>query len=295
MNILLPLPRSDYDPSEAAIAWAALTAAGHTVTFATPDGRPAQADPVMLSGCGLDVWGRVPGLARVPLLGLLVRADARARSAHAAMTASAAFAAPVRYDAIDATAFDALMLPGGHARGVREYLESATLQRVVAAFFDADKPVAAVCHGVVLAARSVSARTGRSVLHGLRTTALTWSLERSAWNLSRWGGRWWDRDYYRTYVEAPGEPAGFRSVQAEVTRALADPAHFCDVPPDAPQRRRKTDGLHRDTPTDASPAFVVRDRRYVSARWPGDMHTLAAEFLRVLAEPAERPRDGVGT
>lgn len=286
MNVLLPLPRTDYDPSEAAIAWAALVAAGHRVTFATPDGRPAQADAVMLSGCGLDFWGRVPGLKRLPLIGLFVRADARARRAHAAMIASPAFAAPLRYEAIDAAAFDGLMLPGGHARGIREYLESPTLQRAVAAFFDAEKPVAAVCHGVVLAARSVSARSGRSVLHGRRTTALTWALERSAWNVSRWCGRWWDRDYYRTYVEAPGEPAGYRSVQAEVTRALAQPGDFLDVPADAAQRRRKTDGLHRDTPTDARPAFVVRDGNYVSARWPGDMHALAAEFVHLLAEAA---------
>src|SRR3546814_15716937 len=67
----------------------------------------------------------------------------------------------------------------------RPYLEDALLQAHVAAFFDADKPVAAICHGVVLAARSISRRSGRSVLHGRRTTALTWSLERSAWNLTR--------------------------------------------------------------------------------------------------------------
>src|SRR3546814_5997737 len=80
--------------------------------------------------------------------------------------------------------------------------------------------------GVVLAARSISRRSGRSVLHGRRTTALTWSLERSAWNLTRFWGRFWDRDYYRTYAELPGEPAGYRSVQQEVTRALAAPDDF---------------------------------------------------------------------
>src|SRR3546814_9004835 len=87
----------------------------------------------------------------------------------------------------------------------RPYLEDALLQAHVAAFFDADKPVAAICHGVVLAARSISRRSGRSVLHGRRTTALTWSLERSAWNLTRFWGRFWDRDYYRTYAELRSE------------------------------------------------------------------------------------------
>jgi hypothetical protein len=99
--------------------------------------------------------------------------------------------------------------------------------------------VAAICHGVVLAARSTSAKTGKSVLYGRRTTALTWKLERSAWLLSRYAGRWWDRDYYRTYREQAGEPSGYRSVQAEVTRALARPEDFFDVPGDASDRFRK--------------------------------------------------------
>ena len=37
----------------------------------------------------------------------------------------------------------------------------------------------------------------------------------------------------------------------------------------------KTAGLARDTATDARPAFVVDDGDYVSARWPGDIHTFA--------------------
>jgi putative intracellular protease/amidase len=37
---------------------------------------------------------------------------------------------------------------------------------------------------------------------------------------------------------------------------------------------------------DARPAFVVRDGNYVSARWPGDAHTFATTFARVLAATA---------
>ena len=175
-----------------------------------------------------------------------------------------------------------------------EYLESAVLQGAVAEFFDAGKPVAAICHGVVLAARSVSPRTGKSVLHGRKTTALTWKLERSAWMLSRYAGRWWDRDYYRTYREAPGQPDGHRSVQAEVTRALERPEDFVDVPVGAPAHFRKASGLFRDTPSDDRPAFVVRDGNYLSARWPGDVHTFARTFAAMLDDlnPAEqRSRD----
>jgi putative intracellular protease/amidase len=71
-------------------------------------------------------------------------------------------------------------------------------------------------------------------------------------------------------------------VQAEVTRALARPEDFLDVPADAPRRWRQASGLLRDTPDDDRPAFVVRDGRYVSARWPGDAHTFARRFVDVL-------------
>ena len=283
MNVLMPLPRTDFDPSEAAVSWRVLRDAGHEVIFATPDGAPARADAVMVSGCGLDFWSRIPGLRRIKLVGLLLRADRRARSAYGALVENAAFRSPLAYANARSADFDALLLPGGHAQGMREYLETPLLQHAVAEFFDAGKPVAAICHGVVLAARSISARTGKSVLFGRRTTALTWNLERAAWRLSRYGGRWWDRDYYRTYREQPGEPPGYRSVQAEVTRALARTEDFLDVPEDAPWRWRKTSGVHRDGPADSRPAFVVRDGNYVSARWPGDVHTFAAVFAQVLA------------
>lgn len=284
MNVLMPLPSVDYDPTEAGVSHAAIRAAGHRITFATPDGRPARADPVMVSGVGLDAWGKMPLLRHLVLVGRFLRADRRGRAAHAAMQSDQAFAEPLRYDQIDPTRFDALLLPGGHAQGMRTYLESASLQQAVAEFFAAGKPVGAICHGVVLAARTYVAGTRRSVLHGRKTTALTWAFERKAWMISRYGGRWWDRDYYRTYVELPGEPAGHRSVQAEVTRALADPADFLDVRDDDPQAGRKRAGLARDTPEDDRPAFVVVDRNYVSARWPGDAHTFARRFVELLRD-----------
>ena len=41
--------------------------------------------------------------------------------------------------------------------------------------------------------------------------------------------------------------------------------------------------VRRDSLDDARPAFVVRDGNYVSARWPGDVHTFATTFAGVLA------------
>jgi putative intracellular protease/amidase len=286
-RVLVLLPARDFDPSEAAVSWRVLVNAGHVVVFATPDGHAATADDMMLTGRGLDWWGAIPLLRNWPLLGLLMRANRDARRAYADMMVDPHFVAPHRWDAVDPSAFDALLLPGGHrARGMREYLESEILQRHVAHFFDEAKPVAAICHGVLLAARSISPRTGRSVLHGYQTTALTWAFESSAWSVARIT-RFWDPNYYRTYLEQGGQPKGFMSVQQEVTRALARAEDFHDVPTTDPNYRRKTSGLARDSMDDATPAFVVRDRNYVSARWPGDIHTFARTFAGMLKVPTQ--------
>jgi putative intracellular protease/amidase len=291
-QILIPVPARDFDPTEAAVSWQILQSLGHTVVFATPEGQAAQADEMMVSGQGLDFWGFVPLLRRFTLVGLLMRADRNGRRAYAAMMNDARFKAPLKWADIDASKFDGLLLPGGHrARGMRPYLESPVLQRVVAAFFEADKPVGAICHGVVLVARSLSKETGKSVLYGRRTTALTWAMEMAAARVGR-VVRFWDPSYYRTYREETGQSPGYMSVQAEVTRALEKPTDFLDVPHGSPDYRRKTSGLHRDTLEDSSPAFVVQDGNYVSARWPGDVHTFAKTFAALVSQAQVKPGEG---
>lgn len=282
-SILVPLPQKDYDPTEVALPWRILRDAGHRLEFATVDGARSHPDPMMLSGEGLDPWGWLPGVRKLRLIGLMLRADRHGRAAHALMEQDPSYQQPKRFDQVDVTQYDGLLLPGGHAKGMRPYLENTQLQALVASFFDADKPVAAVCHGVVLAARSVSPRTGKSVLYGRKTTALTWKLERSAWDLTRFLARFWDPGYYRTYAEAKGDPAGYWSVEQEVRRALAADSDFLDVPAGAPNYWRKTTGIVRDRPDDARPAWVVRDGNYISARWPGDVHTMATQFAQLLA------------
>ncbi len=288
-TVLMPLPDVDFDPTEVAVGWQVLTRSGHQVQFATPAGQPARADDLMLTGRGLDPWGLVPGLSHLVGVGRLLRADAGARAAYADMVRSASFLHPFPWEAIDLDAVSGLWLAGGHrARGMRSYLESPVLFDVVVGAFGGDMPVAAVCHGVLLAARSIDPVTGRSVLYGRRTTALTWSLERRAWHLAR-VTRFWDPGYYRTYPEQPGQPPGWMSVQQEVTRALARPEDFVDVDPHQPDAALKRSGRARDDASDDRPAFVVRDGRYISARWPGDVHTLAARFADMMGEERQRP------
>ena len=173
-TVLIPLPARDFDPTEAAVSWKVLSSAGHAVRFATPDGTRSFADDLMISGEGLDPWGFVPGLRKLKVIGAMVRANADGRAAYAELERDAAFLAPLRYDVLGGARFDGLLLPGGHrARGMRPYLESEVLQSLVVRAFAENVRVAAVCHGVLLAARSISPATGRSVLHGRRTTSLT--------------------------------------------------------------------------------------------------------------------------
>jgi len=245
-TVLIPLPRTDFDPTEVAVPWRILHAAGHRIIFATPDGGTASADPVMVTGKGLG------------LLAGMLRADANGRSAYETLQNDAAFRQPLAYVQLKASDLDGLILPGGHAAGVRPYLESAALHALVVEMFALDKPVGGICHGTVVAARSRDAQ-GRSVLHGRRTTALTAQMELSAW----WLTRAWMGDYYRTCPE---------TVQSEVTRALARPGDF-EIGPMS---------LRRDAPERPDLGFVVRDGNYLSARWPGDAHRFGSEFAGLL-------------
>jgi protease I len=247
-TVLIPLPKRDFDPTEAGVPWRSLCAGGHDVVFATPDGKPAEADPRMMTGKGLGIFAA------------FMKANAIGRSSYLEMTQSMEFRGPMAYAEIVAAEFDALLLPGGHAPGMRQYLESALLQSVVAEFFERNSPVGAICHGVLLAARSRS-KQGRSVLYGRKTTALTKNMELAAWTLTRV----YLGNYYRTYPI---------TVEDEVRATLADPSHFISGP--IP--------FVRDSPGRLDLGFTVRDAKYVSARWPGDAHRFGSEFAAMVTQ-----------
>jgi len=244
----MPLPKKDFDPTEAAIPWKVLKAAGHEVAFATSDGIAPSADIRMVTGRGLGPWR------------LFLRADRNGRQAYAEMKEDPSFKHPFTWEDISETSFAGLILGGGHAKGMKEYLESKVLQKVVLGFFQQNKPVGAICHGVVLAARSLG-KNGKSVLYGRKTTALPRSMEITAFLMTCL----WLGNYYRTYPT---------TVQTEVKGALESKRDFFSGP----------SSTRRDTPNKLKRGFVIRDGNYLSARWPGDAHRFAYEFLDVLDE-----------
>jgi putative intracellular protease/amidase len=231
--------------TEVAVPWRLLTRLGHAVRFTTEHGGTAPAaDQRLLDGV---IFGQL-GAAAEP------------KAFYAEMQADEEFRAPLAWTDIEPAEFDGLILPGGHAPGMRQYLGSQELRHKVAQYWALGRPVGAICHGVLVLARTYDPTAGRSVLYGRRTTCLPKYMERSAFLTTAWRlGR-----YYRTY------PA---YVEDEVRDALRDPLDFVRGP--RVLSRRGTD-------TDDGPAFVVEDDNYVSARWPGDAYLFAKRFAGLM-------------
>jgi putative intracellular protease/amidase len=76
-----------------------------------------------------------------------------AKRCYEEMTAAEEFRATVAWEELEPAGFDGLLLPGGHAQGMRQYLGPAVLQAQVGGFWQLGRPVGAICHGVVVLAR----------------------------------------------------------------------------------------------------------------------------------------------
>ena len=134
------------------------------------------------------------------------------------------------------------------------------VQAQVVAHMRADKPVGAICHGVLVPARAIDPQTGRSVLHGRKSTALSRAQELSAWAMT---GLWLG-SYYRTYSV---------TVQDEVSAALASPEDFIAGPI----------SMRREGP-DSSVGHTIRDGNYLSGGYYVDAYRFARDYVAMLAE-----------
>ena len=225
--------------------WRLLTRAGHGVRFATEHGGAApKADPRLLDGV---IFGQLG-------------ANAEPKQFYAELERDDEFTAPLAWADIEPGEFGGLILPGGHAPGMRQYLGSESLRRKVADYWALGRPVGAICHGVLVLARTLDPTTGQSLLYGRRSTCLPKYMERAAYFATAWRlGR-----YYRTY------PA---YVEDEVRAAVRAPGDF---------ERGPRVLAKRGSDTDDGPAFVVEDGHYMSARWPGDAYLFARRFAERL-------------
>lgn len=234
-RVLMPLPDTDFDVTEVAVPWKLLTEAKHEVVFATENGRKPAADPLLLTGVLFGQLGAEP----------------EPKAFYRELEAAPEFETPILWGDIAAKDFDALVLAGGHAPGMKQYLGSALMHAKVGDFAKTKKPLGAICHGTIVLARAGG-------LAGRKTTCLPKYMERIAYYLTAWKlGK-----YYRTY------PA---YVEDEVRAACSE---FVRGPIELTNRGTRDD--------DAS-AFVVEDDNYVSARWPGDAYLFSKKLLERLA------------
>jgi putative intracellular protease/amidase len=244
-RVLFPLPDLGFDVTEVAVPWRYLRERRHEIVFCTEEGGVApSADPLLLSGLPFALGARAQPIAF-----------------YRELERDETFRNPISWRRLDPADYDGLLLPGGHAPGTRQYLGSREVQEHISTFFELDRPVGAICHGALVAARSRDRATGRSVLYNRRTTCLCKYQERGGYLLTFWKlGR-----YYRTYPTY---------VEDEVKAALRFPARQFESGPIVLTAR--------DTETNPGPAFVVVDGKYVSARWPGDAYTFARTFTQIV-------------
>jgi len=235
-KILMPLPDRGFDPTEAAIPWQACNSRGWRVTFSTENGTIAQADPNKLKG---------------PLPGLL-SASSKAKEAYQQMTQDSSYQHPIRYVDIDPDQYQAILLPGGDAPGERQYLDSALLQSKVLQFWQQEKLIGAICHGVLVPARTIDPQTGHSILYGHKVTAAPKILDLLGYRLDSW----FLKRGYIMYAYC---------VADEVRACLQRPEDF-------------TEGPKLFSP------FVVSDGNLVTSRWYLDAELFSQRFIEALEQ-----------
>lgn len=233
-KILIPIPDTDFDLTEVAVPWKRFTENGFQVVFATEHGAVGKTDQRLIDGV---IFGQLG-------------AKKYAIAMYNAMILSDEFIHPITYKNINPDDYIFLHLPGGHAKGVKQYLESNVLQNKVAQFFEQQKLVGSICHGAIVLARTKDKKTQKSIVKDYKLTALTKSLEKLAYYITAWKLG----DYYRTYPTY---------TQDEVQKSLTNSAQF---------------------KTGAAPfsPFVCQDRNLITARWPKDIELYCQTVLKNL-------------
>jgi putative intracellular protease/amidase len=234
-RILIPLPETDFDITEVCIPWRLFTDRGYKIVFASESGQIAQTHKMLITG---EIFGE---------LGDKVKAI----NSYREMIKSDEFMHPILFGNINVREFDMVHLPGGYAKGMRDYVGNKILQEKVAGFIKLNKIVGSIGHGGVLLVRSIDQSTGKCVVHSKKMTALTNSLQRTVYHSSAWKLG----DYFSTIPE---------TVEDEVCRNLSDKRNFITGNP--------------------SQQLVIEDGNLVTARWPFD----ACLYVETLIKKIEK-------
>jgi len=172
------------------------------------------------------------------------------------------FQDPIKWETLIPADWDAIILPGGHAPGMKQYLENKTLQQKIVEFWNLKRPIGAICHGVLLLSRCQDSATGKSVVHKSKVTTLPKYME----TLAYYATRWKHGKLFRTY-EAYTED---------------EVKSFLEVPATQYQLGPISVGLKGNAYDDSS-AYICTDGNLVTARWPGDAYCFGKALLKMLS------------
>jgi len=228
--------------------------------------KKPEADPYLLRKEGV-MFGKLGAEPEVKLLYKEMEKDDK-------------FMNPISWDSIETTDYDGLILTGGHAKGMRQYLENIILQKKISSFWSLNRPVGAICHGTLLLARckklssqssSEDEEKEESCLHGRKTTCLPKYLENTGYYLTRWKLG----DYYKTYnLTVEDEMRDLLNVKNKKNgEGDNDKTEICQA---------GWNLTAKGTLYNSDAAYVVQDGKYVSARWPGDAYLYGRNFVKLL-------------
>ena len=253
LRILIPLSNTDINPAEVAVPFEYLKEAKCEIVFATPDGKPAEADAGSIAGAS------VLGLCK------LFQCTPEAIRSYRQLEETQEFNNPITYEEMEAkvSTFDAIFLPGGHGPGIRKYIDDERVHRAIAYFADNDKPMGGICHGVVAAAFAKSQKTGKSVLNEVNVTTLTKVQEMTAHTLT-----------YPTLGHHFKTYPGFFA-QNQVGEATGNPNKYFHQGP--------LFKLFQDSKANPNGFSVVDEsHRFVSGRWCGDINKVSLDYIDLL-------------
>ena len=237
IRILIPLPNKDFDLTEVAVPWKLFKDNGFEVVFTTENGKKAEVDPKLITGV---IFGQL-------------KASSKAISFFRKLEKAPEFLNPILYTEINPLNFNAIHLPGGHAKGMRQYLESNLLQQKVLEFYNTNKVIGSICHGSIVLARTINPTTNKSIIFNKNITGLIKRLEKVAYYITAWKLG----DYYKTYPEY---------TEDEICRNLKNKNQF------------KKGALNPYKP------FVCIDQNIISARWPEDVYLYVKTFIKTIHE-----------
>lgn len=273
-TIIMPLSDKDFDPTEAALAWYILkNDYNYHIEFVTENGLATpRCDMITLKGEGLGFFTKLV----FNLINVLVKQQIVFK-AYDLMQNDPNFLKPRSWKSKDFkfSDYDGVWIAGGHAEGVKQLLDSEELKMQISEYWQLKRPIAAVCHGVLLIARSTLKQDPKkSVLFGRKTTSLVNYQELIAYKLTAWTHGL----LFRTYKDTTEDEIlklmyGVKNI--EEAKKLNMKEKFFDEGPFRTKKQFGGKNIGRY-------GYIVEDGNFLSGRWPGDVEILAHRFAQKL-------------